>query len=143
MSGKTFRVNSGGIVHETVDGEVIIIDLESGAYFSLTHSAADVWDVLLEGATPAELTAALAARYDAPAATVAAAVADFLDQLVAERILVADDGPAPARPEPPAAETKPPFVAPVLSKYTNMSDLLLLDPIHDVDEHGWPHKKPD
>lgn len=143
MSGKTFRVNSGGIVHETVDGEVIIIDLESGAYFSLTHSAADLWDVLVDGATSTELSAALTARYDAPAATVQAAVADFLDQLVAERILVADDEPAPARPAPPPVTAKQPFVAPVLSKYTNMSDLLLLDPIHDVDEHGWPHKKPD
>jgi hypothetical protein len=28
---------------------------------------------------------------------------------------------------------------PVLNKYTDMQDLLLLDPIHEVDERGWPN----
>jgi hypothetical protein len=27
---------------------------------------------------------------------------------------------------------------PKLEKYTDMEDLLLLDPIHDVQEVGWP-----
>ena len=30
------------------------------------------------------------------------------------------------------------FVAPQLHKYTDMQELLLLDPIHDVDQEGWP-----
>jgi hypothetical protein len=29
----------------------------------------------------------------------------------------------------------------VLERYTDMQELLLLDPIHDVDESGWPHRK--
>jgi hypothetical protein len=33
--------------------------------------------------------------------------------------------------------------SPVLSIYDDMQDLLLLDPIHDVDESGWPAIKPD
>ena len=36
-----------------------------------------------------------------------------------------------------------PLAAPVLNKYSDMQDLLLLDPIHDVDEEaGWPTNKP-
>ena len=30
---------------------------------------------------------------------------------------------------------------PVLNKYTDMQDLLLIDPIHDVEAHGWPAKR--
>jgi hypothetical protein len=30
----------------------------------------------------------------------------------------------------------------VLQKYTDMADLLLLDPIHEVDEQGWPQPAP-
>lgn len=30
------------------------------------------------------------------------------------------------------------FEEPIFHKYTDMEDLLLLDPIHDVDETGWP-----
>jgi len=33
------------------------------------------------------------------------------------------------------------FRAPVLNVYADMKDLLLLDPIHDVDEVGWPTPK--
>jgi hypothetical protein len=32
--------------------------------------------------------------------------------------------------------------APVLEKYTDMQELLLLDPIHDVEEAGWPKARP-
>ncbi len=35
------------------------------------------------------------------------------------------------------------FEPPKLAKYTNMSDLLMLDPVHDVDEQGWPNRKPE
>ena len=35
----------------------------------------------------------------------------------------------------------PPFEAPRLTKYTDMRDLLVLDPIHDVDESGWPARR--
>jgi hypothetical protein len=35
------------------------------------------------------------------------------------------------------------FTQPVLEVYTDMQDLLLLDPIHEVDEEaGWPSPKP-
>ena len=37
----------------------------------------------------------------------------------------------------PAAEL-PNFERPKLGKYTDMQDLLLADPIHEVDEQGWP-----
>jgi hypothetical protein len=34
------------------------------------------------------------------------------------------------------------FKPPALNKYSDMQDLLLLDPIHDVDVAGWPTIKP-
>jgi hypothetical protein len=34
------------------------------------------------------------------------------------------------------------FEKPGLQKYSDMQDLLLLDPIHEVDEMGWPHALP-
>jgi len=35
------------------------------------------------------------------------------------------------------------FEKPKLQKFTDMQDLLLLDPIHEVDEAGWPHTRND
>jgi hypothetical protein len=34
------------------------------------------------------------------------------------------------------------FEPPLLEKFTDMEDLLLLDPVHEVDGRGWPHPAP-
>ena len=38
-----YRVNSEQVINETIDGEAIMIDLASGAYFSLSQVGAEVW----------------------------------------------------------------------------------------------------
>jgi hypothetical protein len=40
----------------------------------------------------------------------------------------------------PSGEPSPrePFAAPALNTFSDMQELLLLDPIHEVDEAGWP-----
>ena len=46
-----------------------------------------------------------------------------------------------SEPEPCEIE-KPIFQAPSLQKYTDMEEMLALDPIHEVDEEmGWPSAK--
>ncbi len=74
-------------------------------------------------------------------------VADLLDELRQEGILSPDpdavdgDGRATGLPPetPPRAGTpKPAFRRPVLEKFADMKDILQLDPIHEVDQLGWP-----
>lgn len=139
MASDKLVVNRGKIAHETIDDEVIIINLETGTYYSLVESAVPVWNVLEQGATREQVVDAIAAQFAAPRADVATAVNPFLDELVREQILVATDEPEIALT--PAAPVSYPFSAPTLARFTNMSDLLLLDPIHDVDEQGWPSKR--
>jgi hypothetical protein len=44
--------------------------------------------------------------------------------------------------EPPTwlGELQPPYISPVFYVYTDMKDLLLVDPIHEVDVSGWTHQ---
>lgn len=67
----------------------------------------------------------------------------LVEELVTEGLLVTGEAAAVAPESPPAAPVgeRPPFVRPILQKYTDMADLLLLDPIHEVDEQGWPHPR--
>ena len=46
--------------------------------------------------------------------------------------------PAPA----PVSVAGVAYTEPSLSVFSDMQDLLLLDPIHDVSEAGWPMPKP-
>jgi len=33
------------------------------------------------------------------------------------------------------------YTKPVLNVFTDMQEVIALDPVHDVSEKGWPHKK--
>jgi hypothetical protein len=144
MSAETvYRINSPAVIGEVLDGEAIIVNLDSGAYYSLVGAGADVWTAAQSGATLAGLVDLTVARYSGAPAEIAAGVAVLVEELVAEGLLVADEVDAGRAVAPRATGSpdgdRPPFVKPTLEKYTDMADLLLLDPIHEVDEQGWPH----
>lgn len=128
------------VIHETFDDEVVIIHLERGAYYSLEGAGADVWRLILAGASTDEAVEALSRGYRARRDEVATAVAGLIARLREEGLVE----PTPAGTVAAAGvELKPtrPFEPPVLRKYTDMQDLLLVDPIHEVDDAGWPRKR--
>jgi Coenzyme PQQ synthesis protein D (PqqD) len=127
------------VVHETVDGEVILIDLANGSYYSLAGCGAAVWEALATGATGGEICAALEARFEAEPDAIEGAVAELLAQLRGfELIVEASVGSSTALPPPAAEVDRAAFVAPVIERYTDMKDYFLLDPIHEVSAEGWP-----
>jgi hypothetical protein len=143
----TLRPNSPGVISEVLDGEAIIVNLETGAYYSLEGAGAEVWTAAESGATLETVIARVAAGFSSEPTEIAAGVTALVEELIDEGLLVADGAPEDSTElAPPAAAATqtdlPPFVRPVLQKYTDMADLLLLDPIHEVDEQGWPHPAP-
>lgn len=136
-----YRINNPQVINETIDGEAIMINLVTGAYYSLDRIGGDVWAVLEQGASPEEVTAALVARYDAPTEVVRASVDALIERLASEDLIVEAPDASPL-PSTAVAETRAPFSAPKLDKFTDMQDLILLDPVHEVDSRGWPHAAP-
>jgi hypothetical protein len=136
-----FQVNLPKVVAEVFeDDEVVIVNLDSGNYYSLAGSGAVIWNALAAGRPLAEIEAALAARYTGDHETLGQAVRALLDELLRENLIAPAGAGAAAAPEAAApGGTRSPFTAPALQRYTDMQDLLLLDPIHDVDETGWPN----
>lgn len=133
-------VNSPHVISETLDGETIIVNLSSGHYFNLQGTAVEVWDAVERGADTAEVVADLERRYAASDGEIASAVEKFLAELTAAELIVPDgDGPAPARGDETFAAERAPFAPPTLTVHTDMQDIILLDPVHEVDPRGWPH----
>ena len=143
MAGGQVRIIPEEVVHETVDGEVILIALQTGAYYSLEGSAAEIWDALVDGRSPADVVADLERRYAGGSEGIRSAVIELLERLVDERLVVADGDPGAALratgPSAGDAAAGVPFPPPVFHKFTDMQDFLLVDPIHEVGEAGWPH----
>lgn len=124
------------VVHETVDDEVVIVNLEKGRYYSAEGAGAYVWSRVAHGD---DVESILQWAMDAFGEAARADVQHFLDALVSHGIVVASD--TPESEEAPVEITSPTsYVKPELEVFSDMEDLLLLDPVHDVEaEQGWPH----
>lgn len=138
------RVNSPSVVSETVDDEVIIINLESGAYYSLRSTAAVVWGLIEQHRTGFEIAAAMSRRQDGEDAEIRSKVSLFLEELAAENLILPAEeavGTGEASIETDLGISTSAFEPPSLSKYTDMEHFLQVDPIHEVGEQGWPNPK--
>ena len=126
------------VVHETIDGEAILINLATGTYFSLEGSGAEVWALFVKGATVDEAAATLAAAHGADETAVRAEVARLARDLAGHGLVSGQVAEVPA-----GAGSLGTFVAPALGVFTDMEEFLLVDPIHEVEpEKGWPHVAP-
>lgn len=148
MNNQRFRVNTPTVTHETIDGEAVIINLDSGNYYSLVEVGSFIWGLIEKGASASEVQNVILQAYQGDAQDIDRGVQELLAQLQQENLIVpvdeAGEAVDPAQSEPSNnGHEKPSFNAPMLHKYSDMQELLLLDPIHDVDDAGWPKPNPD
>jgi len=145
-----FRINRPTVVHATIDNEVIIIALDTGNYYSLDKVGADIWGFVELGATVGKILEGITHRYEGSRVDIENAVRQLIAELQQENLVVPDETKEPesirgleVRVEAKSETERPSFEAPIVHKYTDMQQLLLLDPIGDVDETGWPSVTPD
>ena len=145
-----FRINIPKVIHETIDGETVIVNLDSGNYFSLDRVGVDIWTLIGANTPLHQIVDDIASRYIGKQKEIEHAVHQFVDALQQDDLIVSDESQRSGSEGNPGTQDgteqfkeRCNFEAPVLYKYTDMQDLLLLDPIHDVDETGWPSAKND
>jgi hypothetical protein len=138
-SAERLQVNRPTIIDETIDGEVVVVDLQRGTYYSIRGTGVMIWEALTVPQTPAAVVKDVAARCRQAEADLAATVTGFIAELREHDLLQVAE--AESAPSPPLAVSGEPeaFAEPKLEVFTDMEDLLLLDPVHDVDARGWPH----
>ncbi len=140
-----YRINTPQVISENIEGEVVIANLQTGIYYSMQRVGADVWPLFENGVSREDLLKTAVETYSGNVSEIEAALGEFVTKLLAERLIVEVRGlqSQPSEEGHRANGTNlRPFEKPVLDSYNDMKDLLLLDPIHDVDETGWPAPKP-
>ena len=143
-----YEPTDADIVSEEIDGEVIIVNLRNGNYYSLSQSAAVIWAGIQEHATLERLRQRMQRRYFGETGSMDRDLAELIQALEAEQLIaVRSAAEPPAAVEAsgdglePAGE-KEAYLPPLFERFTDMGDLLLLDPVHEAeDEKGWPHAK--
>ena len=117
------------VLHEPFVDETIVVNLKSGHYFSIRGKSAKIWATLAQGMTEGELPTLFQ--------NVDSAALDRLTKLLfQEGLVVGDEMPAERMtPEEWLAGT---VLERSVERFTDVEGLLLLDPIHEFDQAGWP-----
>lgn len=142
-AARCYELNDPSIVAETVDGEVMVMDLRNGVYYSIVGTGAAVWPALANGAPLHSIATSLARATDVTGERVARELDAFVARLVDEAIL----RPCPVREAPsgdgvddqtPAFPEGLAYSGLTFERFDDMRAMLLLDPVHEVGEFGWP-----
>jgi hypothetical protein len=138
MSPLTFKVVST-VIHERLDGEVIVLDMLTGKYFSLDGCAADIWTLIHSGLNRTTWDVQLRSAYGQ--STSFLGIDEFVTQLMELGLITPDDqSPCAEIGELPADRQRHKWTQPVLHSYDDLTDLILIDPVHDTSEEGWPSR---
>ncbi len=139
-----FRTNQPKVISQSVDDEVVIINLRTGSYYSLTGTAAAIWNAIEHGQSTPQMVEMLTSHFTNCDPRLEELVSGFLNELQVESLVVPVEGaesPMAGNFANGTIKKGERFVRPELKKFTDMQELLLLDPIHEVDATGWPLSK--
>jgi hypothetical protein len=143
-----YKINTSKIVHETIDGEVIIINFENGNYYSLNAVGKEIWSCTERELIFLEIVNEIIHKYDGNLDGIKEDINQLLTDLEKEELIILNKETEVEKSkanslkiEDNKGKEKLKYEKPGFQKYTDMKEMLLLDPIHEVDETGWPATK--
>lgn len=136
-----FTVNTPNIVCEVFDNEVVAVNLDVGIYYSITGISATVWQMIQNNFSIEEMVKILTTHCANPDG-IQENLDIFLQKLIDKSLIItsASLGNTPLKELELGKIDKMPELC--IEEFSDMQDILLLDPVHDVDESGWPSAKP-
>lgn len=143
MTGSpAFESNTPDVVFEAYPDETVLIHFPTGHYYSLDSVGQQLWEALCTGVAVDDVVLWAQSYYSGDPETIGAVVVGFAQALAKEKLLRRLDAPIAAEnaslPELATEGERPRFVSPNLSRFGDMQQMLLFDPVHEVTEAGWP-----
>jgi hypothetical protein len=127
MQDPLYRLNEPAVIADVIDGEAVIMNLERGSYYGLDQIGADIWQMILTGRTFDEIATTIAQHFGVERERVASDVNALAAQMIEEKLIVPDPA-GEERVREPHQITVTVYATPVLTVYSDMKDLLALDP---------------
>ena len=136
---QSFECNEPDVVFENFGDDTIILNLQTGSYYSLNPVGMLYWELLSQSVAVNEVAAFAERQFPAVNRDV---LARDLENLIVEfrgQGLLRPCGKVRSADEVKLEVPAPPeYASPALSIYTDVAEMILLDPVHDVSESGWP-----
>ena len=133
------EICSPEVLAEDFDGDIVILNLEDGNYFNLGKSAPQIWSSLMSGVTPQSLLEQVSKRRP----DMADSVRHFITRLFELKLIRPADSDAEILVAPSIEwDELAATGAPEIDVFDDLANLILADPIHDVDaDAGWPIRR--
>jgi hypothetical protein len=123
------RVNTPKVAAKLMDGEVVVINLATGVYYTLDGLGASVWSLIENGGSVDSMVGWVARGWNVEPDRAREELTPFFNLLLEEEIVVAaEPDSGAAAPPPPEPASLLPIARPELSIYRDMEELLALDP---------------
>jgi Coenzyme PQQ synthesis protein D (PqqD) len=134
-----FRVDAAAVVSDIIAGEAVMLHRVSGDYFSTDGVGCLIWEWIGGGQSRGSILNGLNQRFATDPAKIETAVDAFLADLVKHKLIYEIDRDVGTLTKASfAQQPKSAFTTPILHVYSDIRRMILLDPIHDVAEVGWP-----
>ena len=123
---------------EKFAGEAVIIHFERGTYFSLRGSGGTIWSFLQTPTSIAAIATAVRMQEQPSPADFEAKLTEFVAKLAEHDLITSSLEPA-APPMISAEAIASLSTAPDLEIYSDLAELIAMDPVHEIDIlTGWP-----
>lgn len=135
-----YRINFPDVISEAMELEQVVIDLKSGCYYNMNEFATEIWRRIEFGYNTEEIIQELTNSSQQMKEDSVLLIKEFIKKLEEEQLIVVTEIDANKKTKKiPSSNLK--FGLPSYQKFDDMQEMLLLDPIHEVSEAGWPNIK--
>jgi hypothetical protein len=142
MLNKRYTINESIAISETIDGETIIINLETGYYYSVNKTGTIIWNEFRKNNSIEHILKYFLHHYEVDKDTAEKSIIDTVNILLKDYLIVESDSDGFPDITPGLENiTKDFFILPKIERYDDMARALTADPVHDVKEDGWPNLK--
>lgn len=135
---RQYRAQTPQVIYEAMGAEEVVINLDNGCYYSFNPAAAFVWRSLLNGHSARDMLKALTGNEALDAEETSQKLTGFLQMLLEEHLIESAETVDRTEVHADGRFDGSTFV-PSFEKFTDMQEMLLLDPIHEVGDMGWPN----
>ncbi|PIZ04601.1 MAG: hypothetical protein COY58_02290 [Gammaproteobacteria bacterium CG_4_10_14_0_8_um_filter_38_16] len=138
-----YKIRQTKIIYEILQTDVVLIDFDTGDYYNLVHVAKQIWQLIEKQASLEQMVELLAQHYQREQATISDDIKHFIQQLLENQLIepiIEAKNTLTLSDITEITSHDQHYIPPQLQKYSDVQDLLLIDPIHTVSEAGWPEK---
>ena len=134
---KFYCVDDEKVISEQIEQDTVVINLEKGYYYDFNPTASVILLLLKNGITKEQLIMEYSSYFNIAPDIADRDVSKIFTYLL-QKSLIAETS---NMNEKVSINGHFEYVEPEIVEFDDMQEMLLLDPIHEVKDKGWPHKK--